>query len=180
MSRVGKKPIPVPQGVEISIKTDEVVVKGPKGVLRQPLLQGIDVSLEGAEVLVRRQSDAKPHRARHGLMRSLIANMVTGVTDGFSKELQIVGTGYRAELDGLDLVLQLGFSHPVRIVPPEGITFEVAGRNDRVIVSGSNKVLVGQQAANIRALRKPEPYLGKGVRYLGEYVRRKAGKAGKV
>ena len=180
MSRVGKKPIPVPQGVEIEIKADEIVVKGPKGVLRQPLFLGIDLSLEEGQLWVRRQSDAKLHRERHGLMRTLVSNMVIGVTEGYQKELRIVGMGYRAELDGQELVLQLGFSHPVRITPPEGIAFEVAGRSDQVIVSGIDKVLVGQQAANIRALRKPEPYLGKGVRYLGEQVRRKAGKAGKV
>lgn len=180
MSRVGKQPIPVPQGVEIDIQATEIIVKGPKGTLRQPLLQGIDVTIENDQVLVRRQSDAKPHRERHGLMRTLISNMVVGVTQGYQKELHIVGMGYRAELEGDILVLQLGFSHPVRIPPPEGISFEVAGRNDRVVVSGIDKVLVGQQAANIRALRKPEPYLGKGVRYRDEQVRRKAGKAGKV
>lgn len=180
MSRVGKQPIPIPQGVEIDIQATEIIVKGPKGMLRQPLLQGIDVTIENDQILVRRQSDAKPHRERHGLMRTLVSNMVVGVTQGYQKELQIVGTGYRAELDGNVLVLQLGFSHPVRISPPEGIAFEVAGRNDRIIVLGVDKVLVGQQAANIRALRKPEPYLGKGVRYRDEQVRRKAGKAGKV
>lgn len=180
MSRVGKQPIPIPAGVEVSVSADEIVVKGPKGALRQPGFPGISVSLEDNRILVRRQSNAKPHRERHGLMRTLIANMVTGVTQGYSKELQIVGMGYRAEMDGQTLVLNLGFSHPVRIPPPEGISFEVGGRNDVVIVSGIDKVLVGQQAADIRALRKPEPYKGKGVRYRDEHVRRKAGKAGKV
>ncbi|MGC8873244.1 MAG: 50S ribosomal protein L6 [Chloroflexia bacterium] len=179
MSRIGKKPIPIPPGVQVQIGADEVVVSGPKGTLRQPLLRGIQVSLEDGQVVVRRQSDAKPHREQHGLMRTLIANMITGVTVGYRKELQIVGVGYRAEMDGRDLVLTLGFSHPVRVVPPEGISFEVGGRNDLIVVSGIDKVLVGQQAANIRALRKPEPYKGKGIRYVGEVVRHKAGKAGK-
>ncbi len=179
MSRIGKKPIPIPPGVQVQIGAGEVVVSGPKGTLRQPLLPGIEVSLEDGQVLVRRQSDAKPHRERHGLMRTLIANMITGVTAGYRKELQIVGVGYRAEMDGRDLVLTLGFSHPVRVVPPEGISFEVGGRNDLIAVSGIDKVLVGQVAANIRALRKPEPYKGKGIRYVGEVVRHKAGKAGK-
>lgn len=179
MSRIGKKPIPIPPEVQVQIGAGEVVVSGPKGTLRQPLLPGIQVSLEDGQVVVRRQSDAKPHRERHGLMRTLIANMITGVTAGYRKELQIVGVGYRAEMDGRDLVLTLGFSHPVRVVPPEGISFEVGGRNDLIAVSGIDKVLVGQVAANIRALRKPEPYKGKGIRYVGEVVRHKAGKAGK-
>jgi large subunit ribosomal protein L6 len=177
---VGKKPIPIPQGVDVAIGASEIVVKGPKGELRQPALVGINVSLGESQVIVQRQSDAKPHRERHGLMRTLIANMVTGVTDGYRKELQIIGVGYRADLEGTDLVLNLGYSHSIRVSPPEGITFEVAGRNDVIIVSGIDKVAVGQQAANIRALRKPEPYKGKGIRYRGEQVRRKAGKAGKV
>lgn len=180
MSRVGKKPIPIPQGVDVEIGASEIVVKGPLGVLRQPHLVGIDVSLGDSQVIVTRKSDAKPHRERHGLMRTLIANMVSGVSEGFRKELQIVGVGYRADLVGQDLVLNLGYSHPIRVSPPEGITFEVGGRNDVIVVSGIDKVVVGQQAANIRALRKPEPYKGKGIRYRGEQVRRKAGKAGKV
>jgi large subunit ribosomal protein L6 len=180
VSRVGKKPIPLPPGVQIEVGTSEVAVHGPKGSLRQPLLAGVEVSLEEGQIRVRRLSDAKPHRACHGLMRTLIANMVTGVTEGFRKELQIVGVGYRADMDGKDLVLHLGYSHPIRMAPPEGITFGVAGRNDVVTVAGIDKVLVGQVAANVRATRKPEPYKGKGVRYTGEQVRRKAGKTGKV
>jgi large subunit ribosomal protein L6 len=181
VSRIGEKPIPVPEGVEVKIKADEVVVTGPKGELYQPLLPGIELSLEEGQIWVRRQSDAKPHRERHGLMRTLVANLVTGVTQGYQKELQIVGMGYRAQLDGQDLVLQLGYSHPIRVVPLKGISFEITGaRNDIIVVSGIDKVIVGQQAADIRALRKPEPYKGKGVRYRGEVVRRKAGKAGKV
>ncbi|MGB9723563.1 MAG: 50S ribosomal protein L6 [Chloroflexia bacterium] len=180
MSRIGKKPIPVPAGVTVEVTAAEVVVRGPRGVLRQPILPGIEIALEDGQVWVRRLSDAKPQRAYHGLMRTLVANMMTGVTEGFRKELQIVGTGYRADLDGGDLVLHLGYSHPIRVTPPEGIRFEVAGKNDVIVVSGIDKVLVGQQAANIRALRKPEPYKGKGVRYMGEQVRRKAGKSGKA
>ncbi len=180
MSRIGRKPIPVPPGVNVEIGAGEVVVRGPKGSSRQPLLPGISLSLEDGQIWVRRASDAKPHRASHGLMRSLVANMVTGVTEGFRKELQVVGMGYRADLDGKVLVLNVGYSHPVRISPPEGIVFEVAGRNDVIVVTGIDKVLVGQIAANVRAVRKPEPYKGKGIRYMGERIRRKAGKAGKV
>lgn len=180
MSRIGKQPIPLPDGVEVELEQDHIVVTGPKGELRQRILSGIDVSLEEGQIVVRRQSDAKPHRERHGLMRTLIANMVQGVTEGYHKELHIVGMGYRAELDGDVLVLSLGHSHPIRVRPPEGISFEVAGRNDVIIVRGIDKMVVGQQAADIRALRKPEPYKGKGVRYRGEHVRRKAGKAGKI
>jgi len=179
VSRIGKKPIPIPPGVQVEIGAAEVVVSGPKGTLRQSVPPGIQVSLEDGQIVVRRQSDAKPHRERHGLMRTLIANMITGVTVGYRKELQVVGVGYRAEMDGRDLVLNLGYSHPIRVTPPEGITFEVGGRNDLIVVSGIDKVLVGQQAADIRALRKPEPYKGKGIRYEGEVVRHKAGKAGK-
>jgi large subunit ribosomal protein L6 len=136
--------------------------------------------MDGDVVQVARVSDAKPHRQCHGLMRTLIANMVTGVTEGYRKQLQIVGVGYRADLDGGDLVLHLGYSHSIRVAPPEGITFAVEGKNDIIVVSGYNKVVVGQIAANIRALRRPEPYKGKGVRYQGEVVRHKAGKTGKV
>ena len=180
MSRVGKKPIAVPPEVKVEIGVAEIVVSGPKGSLRQPHLPGISVALEGNVVQVQRLSDAKPHRQCHGLMRTLIANMVLGVTEGYRKQLQIVGVGYRAELEGGDLVLHLGFSHAIRVVPPEGISFRVEGKNDLITVSGINKVTVGQVAANIRAMRRPEPYKGKGVRYVGEVVRHKAGKTGKV
>ncbi len=180
MSRIGKKPIPIPPGVQVDIGPTVVAVQGPKGALQTPLLAGVEVSQEEGHIWVRRLSDAKPHRAVHGLMRSLIANMVTGVTEGYRKDLQIVGVGYRADLDGKDLVLHVGYSHPIRIAPPEGIAFAVSGRNDIVSVSGIDKVLVGQIAANVRGVRKPEPYKGKGIRYMGEQVRRKAGKTGKV
>lgn len=180
MSRIGKKPIPVPPGVNVELGGGEVVVTGPKGSLRQMLLPGIKVTQEGAVIQVERLSDAKPHRQCHGLMRTLVANMVLGVTEGYSKKLQIVGVGFRADLDGRDLVLRVGFSHPVRIVAPAEITFTVEGKNDIIIVTGIDKVLVGQMAANIRAVRKPEPYKGKGIRYHGEVVRHKAGKTGKV
>lgn len=180
MSRVGRKPVPIPAGVRIEVGTEEIVVSGPKGSLRQPLLPRITVTVRDGQVYVERRSDEKADRERHGLMRSLLANMITGVTEGYRKELQIIGLGYRADIDGGDLVLSVGYSHPVRIVPPEGISFEVAGRNDVIVVSGIDKVLVGQQAADIRAVRRPEPYKGKGIRYMGEVVRHKAGKAGKV
>lgn len=180
MSRVGKRPIPVPAGVEVEIGGGRIAVRGPKGSLEQPILPGIDVTREGDTIVVTRRSEAKPHRQCHGLMRTLIANMVAGVTEGFTRELQIVGVGYRADLEGQNLVLHLGYSHPIRVAAPEGIRFQVGGRNDLITVSGIDKVLVGQVAANIRALRKPEPYKGKGVRYVGEAVRHKAGKTGKV
>lgn len=181
MSRIGKKPVAVPAGVQVRITDGEIVVDGPRGSLRQPLLPGVNVAVEGDAVLVTRQSDAKPHRQMHGLMRTLIANMVLGVSEGYRKQLQVVGVGYRVEMDGRDLILHLGFSHPIRMVPPEGVTLGIEGtRNDQITVSGIDKVAVGQMAANIRALRKPEPYKGKGVRYLGEVVRRKAGKTGKA
>lgn len=180
MSRVGRKPVPIPAGVKVDVKAGEIVVTGPKGGLRQPLLPGVEVTVRDGQVCVQRRSDEKPDRERHGLLRSLIANMVAGVTQGYRKELQVVGVGYRADLDGRDLVLSVGYSHPIRVTPPEGIAFEVAGRNDVIIITGIDKVVVGQQAADIRALRRPEPYKGKGIRYMGEAVRRKAGKAGKV
>lgn len=180
MSRIGKKPIAVPAGVQVEIAADEIVVKGPRGSLRQKLLPGVNVAIQGDAIHVERQSDAKPHRQVHGLMRTLIANMVVGVSTGYRKQLQIVGVGYRVDLDGRDLVLHVGYSHPIRVTPPEGISFAVEGRNDQIVVTGIDKVVVGQVAANIRALRKPEPYKGKGIRYQGEVVRRKAGKTGKV
>lgn len=180
MSRVGKKPIPLPAGVKVEVGGGRIVVSGPNGTLQQPLLPGVDVAVEEGRIVVTRQSEAQLHRQYHGLMRTLVANMVTGVTTGFSRELQIVGVGYRADMEGKDLVLHLGYSHPIRVAAPEGIRFQVGGRNDVVTIWGIDKVLVGQVAANIRALRKPEPYKGKGVRYAGEQVRRKAGKTGKA
>ena len=179
MSRIGKAPIPVPSGVEVSINGRQVAVKGPKGALDLEVPGEITVRQDGEEILVERPDDERQNRALHGLTRSLVNNMVVGVTEGFSKELQIVGVGYRASANGSDsLELQLGFSHPVHVTAPKGITFEVP-EPTRIIVSGTDKQMVGQVAADIRSYRKPEPYKGKGVRYAGEYVARKAGKAAK-
>ena len=179
MSRIGKAPIPVPSGVDITVNDRRVTVKGPKGSLDRELPGTITVRQEGDILLVERPDDERQTRAMHGLVRSLVNNMVVGVTDGFTKELEIIGVGYRATAKGADaLDLALGFSHPVTVKAPEGVTFEVPSPN-RIAVKGSNKELVGQVAADIRKLRKPEPYKGKGVRYLGEHVVRKAGKSGK-
>ena len=178
MSRIGKAPIPVPTGVEVSINGRQVAVKGPKGALDLEVPGEITVRQDGEEILVERPDDERQNRALHGLTRSLVNNMVVGVSEGFSKELQIVGVGYRAASKGSDLELQLGFSHPVIVKAPDGIEFDVP-EPTRIIVSGTNKQVVGQVAADIRSHRKPEPYKGKGVRYLGEHVPRKAGKAAK-
>lgn len=175
MSRIGRKPIPVPAGVDITIEPGTVTVKGPKGLLAERIHRDITVTQEGAEILVTRPTDRGPHRALHGLSRSLIANMVEGVTDGFAKTLEIQGVGYRAALKGKDLELALGYSHPVSIDAPEGIEFEVP-QPTRIVIKGSNKQLVGETAAKIRKQRPPEPYKGKGIRYEGEYVVRKVGK----
>jgi large subunit ribosomal protein L6 len=177
MSRVGKAPIELPSGVEVTTTDNAVVVKGPKGSLTQEIDPRISLSIEDGVVSVVRDSDERDVRALHGLSRALIANMVLGVSDGYSKELQAVGVGYRGSLKGSTLELQVGYSHPVSIEAPEGITFEVP-EPTRFIVTGIDKQLVGQVAANIRAVRPPEPYKGKGIRYADEYVRRKAGKAG--
>ncbi len=174
MSRVGRKPIPVPSNVTVSIDGADVTVKGPKGELQRSIPGQIRVVQDGEELLVTRPSDRRQHRAFHGLTRALIHNMVVGVSDGFSKTLEIQGTGYRAEMDGKALMIRVGFSHPVRVEPHEGITFEVEGQLVRV--QGIDKQVVGQQAAEIRKIRPPEPYKGKGIRYQGEWVRRKAGK----
>ena len=178
MSRIGRKPIAIPAGVEVKINGNEVTVKGPKGTLTNSFNKDMAISVEGSEILVTRPSDDKEHRALHGLTRTLIANMVEGVSNGFSKKLQLVGVGYRAALKGKDLEMQLGYSHPVLVEAPENITFEVPSQTE-IVVSGPSKEQVGQVAANIRKWRKPEPYKGKGIRYEGEHVRRKAGKAGK-
>jgi large subunit ribosomal protein L6 len=179
MSRIGRSPIPVPSGVEITIAGDSITVKGPQGSLSRQIPEPITIRQEGDELLVERPNDERNSRARHGLVRSLVNNMVVGVSAGFSKELEIVGVGYRAAAAGPSkLDLALGFSHPVAVEAPEGITFEVPAPT-RIIVKGIDKEAVGQVAANIRKIRKPEPYKGKGVRYAGERVLRKAGKAAK-
>jgi len=179
MSRIGRKPISIPSGVDVQLDGARVVVKGPKGTLERQLVPDITVSREGDTLLVTRPSDERQHRALHGLTRTLVNNMVVGVSDGFSRDLEIVGVGYRAMAQGPTRIeLALGFSHPVHVDAPEGITFEVPSPT-RITVRGANKELVGQVAANIRKIRKPEPYKGKGVRYAGERVLRKAGKAGK-
>ena len=179
MSRIGKAPITVPGGVDVAIDGASVTVKGPKGTLSRTLPGVISVRREDNQLLVERPNDERQSRALHGLSRTLVSNMVVGVTDGFSKELEIIGVGYRAEaVNPTTLRLALGYSHPVLMDAPAGITFEVPAPT-KVIVKGIDKELVGQVAANVRAVRKPEPYKGKGVRYLGEKVLRKAGKTGK-
>jgi len=179
MSRIGKAPIDVPGGVDVTVAEGTVTVKGPNGTLSRPVPGEIVVRQDGTTLLVERPNDERQNRALHGLTRTLVANMVQGVTGGFTKELEIVGVGYRAEAQGPDKIrLALGFSHPVIVQAPAGVTFEVP-QPTRVIVKGIDKEKVGQVAANIRSIRKPEPYKGKGVRYAGERVLRKAGKAGK-
>jgi len=175
MSRIGKQPIPVPAGVTISIEPERVTVNGPRGELSERIPRDIQVEQNDGEVLVKRPTDRGEHRALHGLTRSLIANMVQGVTDGFEKRLEIQGVGYRAQLRGRDLELALGYSHPVSIKAPDGIEFEVP-QPTRIVVRGASKQQVGEIAAIIRKQRKPEPYKGKGIRYEGEYVARKVGK----
>ena len=178
MSRIGRLPIPIPAGVNVTVAGSAVTVKGPKGELNLTVASPIEVSLEGEQVLVTRPDDERASRSLHGLTRTLIANQIIGVTAGYSKGLEIVGTGYRVVAKGSNLEFALGFSHPVVIAPPEGISFTVDG-NTKLTVHGIDKQAVGEVAANIRKLRKPEPYKGKGVRYAGEVVRRKAGKSGK-
>jgi large subunit ribosomal protein L6 len=179
VSRVGKEPIPIPSGVEVTIDGGHVAVKGPKGELERQTPAQIVITRDGDELMVTRPDDERQNRALHGLVRSLVNNMVVGVSDGFTRELEIVGVGYRATAQGTNrLELQVGFSHPVRVEAPEGITFAVP-QPTRVTVSGCDKQLVGQVAADIRKIRKPEPYKGKGIRYAGERVVRKAGKSAK-
>jgi large subunit ribosomal protein L6 len=175
MSRIGKQPIPVPTGVTVSVEPALVRVNGPKGELSERIPRDISVAQEDGELRVTRPTDRSEHRALHGLTRSLVANMVEGVTNGYEKRLEIQGVGYRAQLRGRDLELALGYSHPVSIKAPEGIDFEVP-QPTRVVVRGISKQLVGEVAANIRKQRPPEPYKGKGIRYEGEYVARKVGK----
>ncbi len=179
MSRIGKLPINIPGGVTITVGDDNtVVVKGPKGELSEKISPKMELSMEDGVLTVKRPNDLKENRALHGLSRTLINNMVVGVTAGYSKTLEIVGVGYRAQKQGNKLVLNLGYSHPVEFEEPQGITFDVPTPN-KVVVSGINKQQVGQMAADIRIKRAPEPYKGKGIRYEGEYVRRKEGKTGK-
>jgi large subunit ribosomal protein L6 len=179
MSRIGKLPIPIPAGVTVNIARDNVTVKGPKGELKRTMPAEIKIAMEGTNLLVTRPSDDKKHRAFHGLTRTLLANMVEGVSKGFEKSLDIVGVGYRAEKTGDKLTLRLGFSHQVEVVPMPGLTLGVEGTN-KIKVSGINKEDVGQMAAKIRALKPPDHYKGKGIRYTGEKVRIKPGKTGKV
>lgn len=180
MSRIGKQPVPVPANVEIDIGENNLVsVKGPKGSLTQQLAPSMQLVRENGTILVQRPDNEREHRSLHGLTRTLLNNMVVGVTDGYQKNLEIQGVGYRAALDGQTLVLSVGFSHTVRMMPPDGISYSLDG-NTRVAVSGIDKQQVGEEAARIRRVRPPEPYKGKGIRYAGERVRRKAGKAGKA
>jgi large subunit ribosomal protein L6 len=177
MSRIGKKPIEIPQGVEIKMTKNVVTTKGKLGILSYTVPSGISVDIQEKEIVVTRATDQKRHRALHGLVRSLLNNMVTGVSTGFSKTLIIEGIGYRVTKQGNGINLAVGYSHPVIFDAPDGITFDVEGQN-RIIVKGADKQLVGQVAANIRRVRPPEPYKGKGIRYSNEYVRRKVGKTG--
>lgn|SRR5690606_3483875 len=178
MSRIGRNPITVPSGVEVSIDGREVTVKGPKGTLSHTVAEPIEVNLEDGKVVVSRPNDINKVRGLHGLTRTLINNMVVGVTEGFKKTLEIQGVGYRVVAKGKNLEFSLGYSHPITVEPPEGITFKVE-KPTQLVVEGIDKQKVGEVAANIRKLRRPDPYKGKGVRYEGEYVRRKVGKAGK-
>ncbi len=180
MSRIGKLPINIPSGVDVKIKGSYVHVKGPLGELNHTFPASMKMELENDVLTVRRPSDEREHRALHGMTRALINNMVTGVSDGFERVLEIEGVGYRSEMSGQNLVLHVGYSHPVEMAPPEGIEFEVDNRGREVKVKGYDKQVVGQVAANIRRVRPPEPYKGKGIRYRGEYVKRKAGKSGKA
>jgi large subunit ribosomal protein L6 len=178
MSRIGRLPIDIPAGVDINIDGQAVTVKGPKGELALTVASPIEVKIEDGQVLVTRPDDERESRSLHGLTRTLISNQIVGVTEGYTKGLEVVGTGYRVAADGQNITFALGYSHPITVAPPAGISFTVEG-NNRVIVNGIDKQAVGEVAANIRKLRKPEPYKGKGVRYVGENVRRKAGKSGK-
>ncbi len=179
MSRVGRLPVTVPSGVQVDIQGLNVRVKGPKGSLERTFPQGVTFQMEDGHVVVTRESDAPTVRAMHGTARALINNMVSGVSTGFTRVLEIDGVGYRAEMSGKNLVLYVGYSHPVEMTPPDGISFDVDAKTRQIKVSGFDKELVGQIAANIRSIRPPEPYHGKGIRYAGEKIRRKAGKSGK-
>ena len=178
MSRIGRMPIVVPAGVEVKIDGQNIEVKGPKGTLTQTVHSDMAISMEGNEIIVTRPSDNKEHRALHGLTRSLVANMVEGVSNGYKKELEINGIGYRAAMEGSTLVMNIGYSHKVVMSQPEGIKIEVPAPN-KIVISGPDKQKVGQFAAEVREKRPPEPYKGKGIKYVDEYIRRKEGKAGK-
>jgi large subunit ribosomal protein L6 len=178
MSRIGKAPIPIPDKVTVNLSGLAVTVKGPKGELSRTLPDGVSISQDGDHLLVSPTSEARRSRERHGLSRTLVANMIEGVSQGFSRKLEIVGVGYRAQVQGKKLVVSAGYSHPVEMVPPDGVTFAVEN-NTTVIVSGADKELVGNEAAKVRAIRKPEPYKGKGIKYEGERILRKVGKTGK-
>ena len=178
MSRIGRKPVQIPAGVEVTVNGNTCVVKGPKGTLQQDFHENITVTVEENEVILDRANDERESRAQHGLTRALIQNMVTGVSEGFTKSLELAGVGYRVQLKGTSLDFSLGYSHPVVVEAPEGITFEVPD-NTHINVKGINKQQVGQIAAEIRAKRPPEPYKGKGIHYVGEHIRRKLGKAAK-
>ncbi len=177
MSRIGKKPIPIPSGVEISKKDNEVTISGPLGSLTQALPPGVSVDVEEGEIKIKIDGESRKARAFHGLARSLVANMVLGVSEGVSKVLDIIGIGYRADMDGNVLVLNVGYSHPIRYELPENVSAEV-DKNNQVTIKGIDKQVIGQVAAEVRSLRSPEPYKGKGIRYAGEILRRKAGKTG--
>ena len=178
MSRIGKAPIPLPDKVSVSLNGLAVTVKGPKGELSRTLPEGVQISQDGNTLVVSPSSETRRSRERHGLCRTLVANMVEGVSQGYTRKLEIVGVGYRAAVQGTKLVVSAGYSHQVEMVPPEGVTFAVEG-NTTVLVSGANKELVGNEAAKVRAIRPPEPYKGKGIKYEGERILRKAGKTGK-
>ena len=180
MSRIGLMPVIIPDGVDIKIKGSNVKVKGPKGELEHTFPAAMEIKLENGEVNVSRPTDEPTHRALHGMTRALINNMVVGVSSGFSKVVEVNGVGYRAVLEGKDLVLNVGYSHPVKVEPPEGIEFEVDERTRQITVKGYDKQVVGHVAADIRKVRPPEPYKGKGIKYIDERIRRKAGKAGKL
>ena len=180
MSRIGRAPVILPKGVDVKIQGSTVSVKGPKGELQRTFPTDVQIALEDGKIVVRRPSDEARYRALHGMTRALINNMVVGVSAGFEKVLEVNGVGYRAEVTGKNLVLHVGYSHPVTMEPPSGISFDVDARTRQIKVMGIDKEAVGQVAANIRLVRPPEPYKGKGIKYLDEKIRRKAGKAGKV
>ncbi len=180
MSRIGRLPVIIPQGVQVEVKGSHVHVKGPKGEMARAFSPAMGITMESGQMLVARSSDLPAERALHGTTRAILANMLHGVSAGFERVLEIEGVGYRAEMNGKNLILHMGFSHPVEVVPPDGIAFDVEPKARQVFVRGYDKEQVGQVAANIRSVRPPEPYHGKGLHYLGEKIRRKAGKSGKA